>query len=338
MTTFNAHRRGPCAALLTLLLGVCGVLPTAAQEAGQETSPPAAEPETIEEVVVAGERAGPGLWKVRKGEHTLYLLATSSPLPKKLEWRSREVEDVLDRAQRFVPARFDVDADIGPISGVRLYLQYRRLRDNPDDRSLEEVLPPDLFARFEALRLRYAPRNRDILKQRPVLAASELWREGISRSGLTLRNDVDRAVAKLARERKVKAIKPAVRIEDAKGTLTEVGQIPLEAEIACMSALLGRLESDLATARRRAEAWAVGDIDALRSRRSAEQTACWEALLTSPKLAAVRRDFDAAWLRTVTQSLEQHPVTLAVVPFSQLYGPEGVLTKLRARGYEVDEP
>jgi uncharacterized protein YbaP (TraB family) len=246
---------------------------------------------------------------------------------------------VLARAQRFVPARFDVDADIGPISGMRLYLQYRRLRGNADDQTLEQVLPPELFARFEAQRLKYAPRNRSILKQRPVVAASELWREGISRSGLTLRNDVDRAVAKLARERKVKIVTPAVKIEDAKGTLAEVGQLPLDAEIACMSALLGRIESDLATARRRAEDWAVGDVEALRSRRGAQrQESCWDALLTSPKLAAVLREFDAAWLRTVTQSLEQHPVTLAVVPFGELYAPGGVLATFRARGYEIDEP
>jgi uncharacterized protein YbaP (TraB family) len=331
VTTFNAHFRRLPAALCAALLGCAALLPAAAQQP--------AEAETIEEVLVSGERAGPGLWKVRKGDHTLYLLATLSPLPKKMEWRSREVEDVLARAQRFVPARFDVDADIGPISGMRLYLQYRRLRGNADDQTLEQVLPPELFARFEAQRLKYAPRNRSILKQRPVVAASELWREGISRSGLTLRNDVDRAVAKLARERKVKVVTPAVKIEDAKGTLAEVGQLPLDAEIVCMSALLGRIESDLATARRRAEDWAVGDVEALRSRRGAQrQEACWEALLTSPKLAAVRRDFDAAWLRTVTQSLEQHPVTLAVVPFGELYAPGGVLATFRARGYEIDEP
>jgi uncharacterized protein YbaP (TraB family) len=331
VTTYNAHFRRFPAALCAALLGCAALLPAAAQQP--------AEAETIEEVLVSGERAGPGLWKVRKGDHTLYLLATLSPLPKKMEWRSREVEDVLARAQRFVPARFDVDADIGPISGMRLYLQYRRLRGNADDQTLEQVLPPELFARFEAQRLKYAPRNRSILKQRPVVAASELWREGISRSGLTLRNDVDRAVAKLARERKVKVVTPAVKIEDAKGTLAEVGQLPLDAEIVCMSALLGRIESDLATARRRAEDWAVGDVEALRSRRGAQrQEACWEALLTSPKLAAVRRDFDAAWLRTVTQSLEQHPVTLAVVPFGELYAPGGVLATFRARGYEIDEP
>ena len=60
--------------------------------------------EIIEEVTVIGERAGPGLWKVRNGDNTLYILGTLSPLPKKMTWRSREVENVLARAQQFIPA------------------------------------------------------------------------------------------------------------------------------------------------------------------------------------------------------------------------------------------
>jgi hypothetical protein len=106
----------------------------------------------IEEVTIIGEAAGPGLWKVRNGDNTLYLLGTLSPLPKKLQWRSREVENVLSRAKQIIPARSDVDADIGPIKAVQLYLQYRKLRGNSENQSLEAVLPPDVFGRFEALR------------------------------------------------------------------------------------------------------------------------------------------------------------------------------------------
>ena len=126
MTTFNATRMTLLAALATTLVGAA-----AAQPAAQPAAPPApdlapeAGEETVEEVLVAGERAGPGLWKVRKGDHTLFLLATITPAPKKLEWRSREVESVLARAQAFVPARPEVDADIGPIKAVQLYMQYR---------------------------------------------------------------------------------------------------------------------------------------------------------------------------------------------------------------------
>lgn len=333
MKTFNALP----IALLALLAA-----PAAPQAAAPQADPSAvaaAEPETVEEVVVSGERAGPGLWKVRKGDHTLYLLATLSPAPKKLQWRSHEVEAVLSRAQAFVPARFDVDADIGPISGLRLYMQYRKLRGNEDGRSLQEVLPEPVFTRFEALRLKYAPRDRSMLERRPALAVGELWRAAIDRSGLTNRDEVGRAVEKLARERKVKTVRAEVRIEDPRGTLTEVGQIPLAAEISCMEALLGRLESDLATARQRAESWAVGDVSGLRSGARAQAAdTCLDSLRSSARMSALLRDFETSWLKVVTDSLERNPVTLAVTDIDGLLRPGGLLAKLRARGYEIDEP
>ncbi|MFM7158202.1 MAG: hypothetical protein ACKO0Y_10355, partial [Bacteroidota bacterium] len=40
--------------------------------------------------------------------------------------------------------------------------------------------------------------------------------------------------------------------------LAEVGLISRDSEVACMRSTLGRMESDLDSARRRAEAWAVG--------------------------------------------------------------------------------
>lgn len=293
----------------------------------------------VEEVTVVGEAAGPGLWKVRNGDNTLYILGTMSPLPKKLQWRSREVERVLARADRLIPASSKVDADIGPISAVQLYLQYRKLRGNDEKQSLEQVLPADLFARFEKLRQKYAPKETDMLKRRPVLAAGELWREAVSRSGLTSRNDVNKAVEKLAKKNKVKIVQPELRIDDPKGTLDEVARIPRGAELACMKSTLDRLESDLSLARQRAEDWSLGDVDALRSTSAlAQQETCWSALMQSPKVADIRRQFDEQWVKLVYESLENHSVTLAVVPITELFKKNGVVDLLRSRGYLVEEP
>lgn len=334
MTTFNAILMTMSVALAATA-GAAATVPPAPAAVAADPAPV----EEVEEVVVTGERAGPGLWKVRKGDHTLYLLATLAPAPKKLQWRSREVEEVLARAQVFVPARFDVDADIGPISGLRLYLQYRKLRGNEDGRSLQKVLPPPVFARFEVLRLKYAPRDRSMLERRPTLAVGELWRAAVDRSGLSTRSEVGRTVEKLARERKVKVVRPAVRIEDPKDTLAEAGQIPLGAEVACAEAVLGRLESDLANARQRAESWAVGDVSGLRSGAASQASqTCLDSLRSSARISAVLRDFETAWLKTVTGSLESNPVTLAVTDIDGLLRSGGLLAQLRARGYEIDEP
>ncbi|HEV7491247.1 MAG TPA: hypothetical protein VGO25_10600, partial [Rhodanobacteraceae bacterium] len=49
-------------------------------------------------VVVTGEQPGPGLWKVTSGDHVLWILGTLSPLPKKMTWRSGEVEAIVARS------------------------------------------------------------------------------------------------------------------------------------------------------------------------------------------------------------------------------------------------
>lgn len=321
-------------AFSSLLLGLCLISSIATAE---ELASPLEE--AIEEVVIVGEQAGPGLWKVRKGEHTLYILGTLSPLPKKLQWRSTELESVMARAERFIPASGNVSVDAGPIRAVQLFVQYRKLRGNEDKESLQNILPAELYQRFETLRQKYAPRERNLHKLRPVLAAGELWREGIDRSGLTLRNDVSRSIETLAKKSKVPIVKANLRIDDPRGALAEVGNIPLDAEISCMAATLDRLETDLAAARDRARAWAVGDIEVLRSRSLLQQQeACWSALLTSPKIAAIRRDFDQSWLELAVDSLERHQTTLAVVPIIELFKRDGIVAMMRARGYTVEEP
>jgi hypothetical protein len=38
------------------------------------------------------------------------------------------------------------------------------------------------------------------------------------------------------------------------------------------------------------------------------------------------------------ESVEKHDVSLAVVPIVELFGQNGVLALMRARGYTIDEP
>ena len=58
----------------------------------------------------------------------------------------------------------------------------------------------------------------------------------------------------------------------------------------------------------------------------------------APKLAEIRQRFDDAWLNLAVKSLNTHAVTLAIVPIDELYKRNGVLAKMRARGFTVDEP
>lgn len=298
-----------------------------------------AHTDAIEEVTISGERAGPGLWKIRKGDHTLYLLGTVSPLPKKLVWRSREVEHVLDRSQALVTgARGSVG--INPILWARLIWNARKLVKDPGKSTLGASLPPDLFARYETLRLKYAPDKTEQLVRRPLFAALGLYSDAISRSGLSNGTDVRAKVTKLARARNLKIIEPKIKIDDPLGAMNELMNIPPEAEVACLRTVVDRLEGDLSAMRAQADAWAIGDVDALRKQRMIDQVAeeACLGIVSGPKLSELRRRFETEWFDAAVASLEQNRSSLAVTPMIQFFGPQGLLAKFAARGYEVVEP
>ena len=318
---------------LTVTLGGWALAQVPAETAGSTDTAP------LEVVEVTGERAGPGLWKVAKGANTVFILGTFNPLPRRMIWRSRQVETVLDRASQVIPYRPDLDASIGPIKAFKLYRQWRRLRRNPDDATLQQVLSPDLFARFEALRLKYAPGDDGMLELRPLLAAGELSQAAIKSVGLKTDDNVADAVLKLAKKRKVAIVKLSQRVDDPQALLADLGNINAATERACLAATLARLDADVSTLRDRATAWAIGDVEKLRSQTADEQRAsCMAALTSAPRINEITAEFDKQWLAAVVNAAEKQRVTLAISPIGRLLQKVGVLAQLAARGYQVTPP
>ena len=173
----------------------------------------------------------------------------------------------MDRATAFVDTTSTtIGANIkkiGFLKGMGMALEFQRLWKNPDGKRLEDVLPADLNARFMALKARYAPKDRKMLKRRPVFAAEDLWRAAVVQSKLSTASEVVGTVHLMAGERKVERLFVSVTVDDPlalRAALDELGRIPIEAEIACMRSVLARFDTDLATTRERAVAWAEGDV------------------------------------------------------------------------------
>lgn len=56
--------------------------PAKAAEAPETTQAPESRGQ-LAEVLVVGRQPGPGLWRVSKGDHDLWIFATLAPLPKR---------------------------------------------------------------------------------------------------------------------------------------------------------------------------------------------------------------------------------------------------------------
>ena len=320
---------------------------TAAAAAGLRAQPPAgaAPPPTplaeapLPEVVVEGRHEGPRMWTVHRGSHTLWILGTVTPLPKRMVWQPDAVRTVLQQSQEVVPAWPTYGIGANPFTALRLFIQWRRMQKAPDQLPLKETLPPQLYARVAALEARYDPHDKHLEELRPMLAAERLTTRVLDASGLALHNEVQKQVLGLAREQGVRIRQDKLKIDDPVDVLKDVGATPLSAEVACLDAVVTRLETDLGPMQARARAWALGDVDALRKLPHADdKTACIAAVSTSERVRTLIARAQDDWLVVVEDSLARNRGTLAVQSMDRLLGEHGALAALRQRGYEVEGP
>ncbi len=309
----------------------CGALPA------QAPAPPLAEP--LPEIVIEGRHEGPRMWTVRKGDHTLWILGTISPLPKKMVWQPDAVRETLRHTQEVVPAWPSYGIGANPLTALRVYIEWRRLQKDPEDRPLRDTLPPPLYARVEALKARYDPKDSKLEQMRPMLAARQLTTRVLEAAGLAQHNEVQQKVLELARAQGVHIHQDKLKIEDPVDLLRDVEHTPLDREIACLDSVVTLLESDIAPMQQRAQAWALGDVDTLRRLPwAADRTTCLTAVASSERVRALIARAQDDWLIAVEDSLNRNSGTLAVQSMDRLLGEHGVLAALRARGYSVEGP
>ncbi|MGL6290095.1 MAG: TraB/GumN family protein [Silanimonas sp.] len=337
----------PLITALTVVLASTGAAaPPAAPQSAALPATTEAPLATLETVVVTGVQPGPGLWQIRKGDHTLWIMATLSPLPRRMEWEPRELDALVAGADRVLTAPgVDVDADIGFFGGLRLLPTALRARNNPDDKSLAEVLPPALYARWEAQKAKYMGRDRGVEERRPVFAAYTLMEEALEDLDLKRDNIVWDRVERIAKrnDREIVEVNISIKIDDPREALREFERSSVD-DIGCMDATLRRLETDTPNMIERANAWAVGDLQTLEELRvESEIRACALALLGTDALK--KRGFDDLprrvvneWVRVAEESLAGHATTVAVADYQVLTNEDGLLPAMRAKGYEIIAP
>jgi uncharacterized protein YbaP (TraB family) len=317
-----------------LLLLATLPLALAAQPAA---APAAAEP--IQEIVVEGQHEGPRMWTVHKGDHTLWILGTISPLPKRMVWQPDAVREVLKHTQEVVPAWPSYGIGANPLTALRVYIEWRRLQKPPDNLPLRQTLPAPLYQRVEALKARYDPKDAKLEDMRPMLAGRQLVARVFDAAGLAQHNEVQESVLRLAREQGVRVRQDKLKIEDPVDVLKDVGKTPLDREVACLESVVTLLETDIAPLQARAQAWALGDVDTLRRLpHAADRTACISAVSNSERVRTLIARAQDDWLIAVEDSLRRNSGTLAVQSMDRLLGEQGALAVLRSRGYSVEGP
>lgn len=330
--------------LLSAAMAAAMLLPTVA--GAQSPAPPPTEARVLDTAVVRGVLPGPGMWKVSNGANTLYVLGVQSPLPAGMEWQPGKTLSVIRRADAAIaPPAFSIGTKVGFFAKLALVPSLFKVRANPDGKLLKDVVPAPLYARWLALKPRYLGRDGSVEKWRPIFAALTLYEAGIKKSGLTNRSLVEPVVAKALKQRGITPMSSTVSalIADPKGALRDFRASQV-ADLACFDKTLERLESDLGHMRQRANAWATGDVAAIRSLPTNDQMgACMRALTESSLgrkfgLDDMNAQARRKWLDNADTALRTHRVTFASLPMTYVIGPDNFIAALAAKGYQVEAP
>jgi uncharacterized protein YbaP (TraB family) len=288
----------------------------------------------LDEVVVTGERTGPGMWHVRHGEANLWILGSMSPLPRGITWRSKQFEQLLATTNQVViPKPFE----IGIVRILWLLITEHDVLMVHGGRRLKDVMPPDLYARFAAQRAKYGSDASKWERYRPIIAAAFLQQAAFHQVGLSTRLDLGAAVRGLADKHGVRV--EELKIAGVRDFLEALKDLPQATENSCVAASLVTVEKDLPRLVDRAQAWASGNVERIASLHEPPEVDDCRAALdagsgASELISLVRR----TWLDNIEKHLKGGGVTVTVVNLDMLLEKGGLLDELRAKGYDIEAP
>ncbi|MEO8062175.1 MAG: TraB/GumN family protein [Pseudomonadota bacterium] len=311
----------------------------------------------LEEVVVSGAFPGPGMWKVTRaddsGGHVLWIVGDAPPLPKRMQWKSSEVEAVVLTAQQILrdsAINMAPDEEIGIFRGLTLLPAILKARKNPDDGKLKDLLPPDLYARWLVQKHEYLGRESGADEWRPIFAAYKLRKAAIDDLKLREKDMVWDVVGKLAARNKIPVDSPLLKFtikrNELRAKIKEFSRESLS-DVECFTATLQLTEalSDRETEGARARAWATGDLQTLDALPVLPTPGlpCAMAVMSSQVAREVipgdiREQLYRLWTDAAEKSLATNQTTFAIVPLAKLTREQGYLARLRAKGYLVEPP
>jgi hypothetical protein len=302
----------------------------------------------VQNILVVGQRPGPALWKVSKGDHVLWVFGTYSPLPKNMTWRSQQVENALAQSQELLSAP-GTAFSVGWANSFNLLTAAPFLigiKKNADGARLQDVVPADVYTRWSALKARYIGNDQGIEEERPMFAADTLFDKALGASGMDKGYAIQGRIEELAKNWKIKRTSTTLQLpmENPRQAVRDFKKAQLE-DVECFTKTVDRLETDLEAMKVRANAWSSGNIDAIRKLRFPDQKqSCNAAVLNSKWIGNLKdgsnleQRVKASWLAAAETALGTNKSTFAMLSMSELLNPDGLVASLRAKGYQVDEP
>ncbi|HYJ41534.1 MAG TPA: TraB/GumN family protein [Steroidobacteraceae bacterium] len=311
--------------------------------------------EPLEEIIVTGEFAGPGMLQVTHPDHpghTLWIVGEPPLLPQGMRFHSQQVANVASQSQEIilqVGVSLKPDEKVGMFRMLTLVPAAMKLRKNPDKATLQELLPPDVYARWLVQKKLYLGRDSGVEKMRPFLVAEKLRDAAIKELQLG-GGGAWGTIAQLVEKKKIPVTSPNLeftfKTDDLRGQIKAASREKLGDE-ECFARTVELIEalSNKQVEDARARAWATGDLAKLQELPPLPNpdVACEQAIVNALAMTTavptnLSEQMDELWLAAAGSALTKNESTLALVPMSDLLGEQGYLESLRKRGYEILAP
>jgi hypothetical protein len=271
------------------------------------------------------------VWRLTRGASEVWILGTVGLLPREMEWNKAYVADLLDGARVvLLPPRADFNlVDIG-----WFMIRHGRELSLPRGQVLDDGLPPDLRARFEAARTAIGADADDYRTDIPIRAAVRLGQDFLKQADLGYREP--RATVERLASRQRLPTTPVVRF-DVMDAVRDLLKLTPDQQHTCLSQAVEDVTWGRVHAAQAARAWAVGDIRTVKAHYS-------ESRLFGCVIAQVERIGDinarntAETVRAIDAALNQPGKTVALVAMGPLLRKDGVLARLKAQGVMIEAP
>jgi uncharacterized protein YbaP (TraB family) len=279
--------------------------------------------------VVVHANPGPPIWRVTKGEASVYLFGIADPMPADLAWNTAGIADALKGARQLLSRE---RASVGLAEGLWFLTWHSNSIYLPGDTPMESTLPADLRARFAGVRASIRRDADRYAALRAPLAALRLEGDVLQTQKLT-REEPAATIEKIARKLGVPS-RPIAEYE-ALPLLRKLDTMSKAQNEACARDALDDIDALKAHAAPAAKAWAGGDLEAMKAAYSEERfLSCIQAVPGAADLfARAVRDTLAA----VHEALAKPGKTVIVVAAPTILKRGGLIDKLLAEGLKVEQ-
>ena len=326
-----------CLSVLLLCLATGGATAQNSEKIAQRNTPSAPDSAipnwaTIESVEVKA-KPGPAVWHVTRGDSEVWILGLVGAMPKNLDWNKQYLSELLDGAHTIIlPPQ--MHAGLLEVGWFLITHAGDLDMSLPRGQTLQAMIPAPVWSHFLAVLAAIGDKPEHYKTDNPIRAAGRLNNAFSTHANLA-GDEPMATINKLAREKKV-TVQPVFRVE-VMPIAKEAFKVSVEDQRPCFGEAVEDVDRMSQHAVAAAEAWAVGDVKAVKANFAESRLSlCEDGLVHS--LDDVDKSRVAGFVTAINDALNKPGKTIVVMGMGPLLRRGGVLEQLQAQHAAIEGP